>query len=227
MCNAVRDNPERVQFVGYDPHVVRYIAFCFSGFFAGIAGSLAAINFEIANSAYLGAVQSGTVLFAAYIGGVGFFIGPIVGAIFVTILSLGLSDLTTVWQLYFGLFFIAIVMFAPGGITGLLMMHRPLIRGGTLGKVLPAYLVAFVPTLALVVGLMLGIESIVHYTVNVGEDPNIKAFGIPFNAASPLTWLTSVVLIVGGFFIARITWKRVALAWDEALTTARAKGMAA
>jgi ABC-type branched-subunit amino acid transport system permease subunit len=37
MCNAVRDNPERVQFVGYDPHVVRYIAFCFSGFFAGIA----------------------------------------------------------------------------------------------------------------------------------------------------------------------------------------------
>ncbi len=62
MCNAVRDNPERVQFVGYNPHVVRYLAFCFSGFFAGIAGALAAINFEIANSAYLGAEQSGTVL---------------------------------------------------------------------------------------------------------------------------------------------------------------------
>ena len=111
MCNAVRDNPERVQFVGYDPHVVRYIAFCFSGFFAGIAGALAAINFEIANSAYLGAVQSGTVLFATYIGGVGFFIGPIVGAIFVTFLSLGLSDVTPVWQLYFGLIFIAVVMY--------------------------------------------------------------------------------------------------------------------
>src|SRR5665213_580006 len=83
MCNAVRDNPERVQFVGYDPHVVRYLAFCFAGFFAGIAGALAAINFEIANSADVGAVQSGTVLFATYIGGVGFFIGPIVGAIFV------------------------------------------------------------------------------------------------------------------------------------------------
>ena len=91
MCNAVRDNPERVQFVGYDPHVVRYIAFCFAGFFAGIAGGLAAINFEIANSAYLGAVQSGTVLFSTYIGGVGYFIGPIVGAIFVTILSLTVS----------------------------------------------------------------------------------------------------------------------------------------
>ena len=69
-----------------------------------------------------------TVLFATYIGGIGFFIGPIVGAIFVTFLSLGLSDLTQVWQLYFGLFFIAVVMFAPGGITGLLMKHRPLLR---------------------------------------------------------------------------------------------------
>ncbi|UGV25876.1 branched-chain amino acid ABC transporter permease [Rhodopseudomonas boonkerdii] len=224
MCNAVRDNPERVQFVGYDPHVVRYIAFCFAGFFAGIAGALAAINFEIANSAYLGAVQSGTVLFAAYIGGVGFFIGPIVGAIFVTLLSLGLSDLTTVWQLYFGLLFIAIVMYAPGGITGLLMMHRPLIRGSTLVQVLPTYLVAAAPTLAMLIGLMLGIESIVHYTMNPMEDPNIKAFGIPFNAASPLTWIISVVLTVGGFVIARITWKRVAQAWDEALTAARAKG---
>src|SRR5713101_76334 len=146
MCNAVRDNSERVQFVGYDPHVVRYLAFCFSGFFAGIAGALAAINFEIANSAYLGAVQSGTVLFAAYIGGIGFFIGPIVGAIFVTYLSLVLSDLTSVWQLYFGLIFIAVVVFAPGGIAGLLMQHRPVVQAGMLLSVLKAYLVALVPT---------------------------------------------------------------------------------
>ena len=166
MCNAVRDNPERVQFVGYDPHVIRYLAFCFAGLFAGIAGALAAINFEIANSAYLGAAQSGTVLFSTYIGGVGYFIGPIVGAVFVTVLSLTLSDLTPVWQLYFGLFFIAVVTFAPGGITGLLMMHRPLLKSGTLGKVLPAYLIAFIPTLALVAGLVLAIETIVHHTVN-------------------------------------------------------------
>lgn len=227
MCNAVRDNPERVQFVGYNPHVIRYLAFCFAGFFAGIAGALAAINFEIANSAYLGAVQSGTVLFAAYIGGIGFFIGPIVGAIFVTFLSLGLSDVTSVWQLYFGLIFIAVVMFAPWGITGLLMMHRPLVRGGTLGRVLPSYAVALLPTLAMIIGLILAIESTVHHTVNPGEDPNIRAFGIPFNAASPVTWIVAVVLIVVGFVLARKSWRRVALAWDDALTAARAKGLAA
>jgi len=216
MCNAVRDNPERVQFVGYDPHMIRYIAFCFSGFFAGIAGSLAAINFEIANSAYLGAVQSGTVLFATYIGGVAFFIGPIVGAIFVTFLSLALSDVTSVWQLYFGLFFIAVVMFAPGGITGLLMMHRPLVRNGKLNKVLPWYAVALVPTLALVTGLMIIIECVVHYTTNPSDDPNIRAFGIPFDAASPLTWGVALALTVVGFFVARITWTWVAQAWDGA-----------
>ena len=224
MCNAVRDNPERVQFVGYNPHVVRYLAFCFAGFFAGIAGALAAINFEIANSAYLGALQSGSVLFSTYIGGVGYYIGPSVGAIFVTVLSLSLSDLTSVWQLYFGLFFIAVVMFAPGGITGLLMMHRPLGKGGTLGKVLPSYLIALIPTLALVAGLVLAIETIVHHTVNPGDDPNIKAFGMNFNASSPITWILALFLVVGGFFVARETWRRLARAWDDALTAAHERG---
>ena len=224
ICNAVRDNPERVQFVGYDPHVVRYLAFCFAGFFAGIAGALAAINFEIANSAYLGALQSGSVLFSTYIGGVGYFIGPIVGAIFVTVLSLSLSDLTSVWQLYFGLFFIAVVTFAPGGITGFLMMHRPLVKGSTLGKVLPSYLIALIPTLALVAGLVLAIETIVHHTVNPGDDPNIKAFGMNFNASSPITWILALFLVVGGFFVARETWRRLARAWDDALTAAHERG---
>ena len=227
MCNAVRDNPERVQFVGYDPHVVRYLAFCFSGFFAGIAGALAAINFEIANSAYLGAVQSGTVLFATYIGGVGFFIGPIVGAIFVTLLSLGLSDLTPVWQLYFGLIFIAVVVFAPGGITGLLMMHRPLLKAGTLRKVLPSYLIAFMPTLAMIAGLILAIETTVHYTVNPGDDSHIKAFGVNFDAASPYIWAMAAILMIGGFLVARKTWTWVGYAWDEATSMTREEGVAA
>jgi branched-chain amino acid transport system permease protein len=227
MCNAVRDNPERVQFVGYNPHVVRYLAFCFAGLFAGIAGALAAINFEIANSAYLGAEQSGTVLFATYIGGIGFFIGPIVGAIFVTVLSLGLSDLTQVWQLYFGLIFIAVVMFAPGGITGLLMMHRPLLKAGTLSHVLPSYLIALVPTVAMIAGFILSVETTVHYTVNPSDDPHIKAFGVSFDAASPIIWATAAVLLIGGFWVARKTWARIGQAWDDATGTARDKGIAA
>ena len=58
MCNAVRDNPERAQFVGYNPYVVRFIAFSLAGLFAGIAGGLAAINFELVNASVVGAGQS-------------------------------------------------------------------------------------------------------------------------------------------------------------------------
>lgn len=220
ICNAVRDNPERVQFIGYDPHVVRYIAFCFAGFFAGIAGGLAAINFEIANSAYLGAIQSGLVLFSTFIGGTAFFFGPILGAILVTYLQLGLTNLTTAWQLYFGIIFIGIVMYAPGGIAGLLMMHRPLIRAGTLWTVIPSYLVAIVPTVALACGVILTIETVARFA---GGDA-INLFGIAFNPTSPVTWIAAAILVVGGAFVARLTWRRIAEAWDRAATVARERG---
>jgi branched-chain amino acid transport system permease protein len=129
-----------------------------------------------------------------------------------------------VWQLYFGLFFIAVVMFAPGGITGFLMKHRPLVRAGTLVTVLRAYLVALVPTLTMIAGLILAIEIVVQHTVNAAEDPYTKAFGVHFNAASPLIWLLAVALIIGGFAVARRTWRWVGKAWDEALFAAREKG---
>ena len=227
ICNAVRDNPERVEFIGYSPHVVRYLAFCFAGFFAGIAGSLAAINFEIANSAYLGIVQSGVVLFATFIGGVAYFFGPILGAIFVTYLQLGLTDLTAVWQLYFGVIFIGIVMFAPGGIAGLIMMHRPLYRAGTLSMIMPAYLVALLPTLALACGVILLIETVSRYLVHAGDDTTLHLLGIPFDTSQPLTWAITTVLLIGGFYVARMTWRGIAAAWDRAATAARDKGYAA
>jgi branched-chain amino acid transport system permease protein len=224
ISNAVRDNPERVQFIGYDPHVVRYLAYGFSGFFAGVAGGLAAINFEIANSAYLGATQSGLVLFAAFMGGASYFFGPILGAIVVTYLQLGLTDVTTVWQLYFGIIFIGIVMFAPGGIAGLLMMHRPLIRAGTLTMVIPSYLVAIVPTLALALGVILAIETLARTMASQGDGNIIHLLGVPFNATAPTTWAVAAVLVVGGFLIARLSWRRVAEAWDRAATIARERG---
>ncbi|UGY19769.1 branched-chain amino acid ABC transporter permease [Bradyrhizobium septentrionale] len=220
ICNAVRDNPERVQFIGYDPHVVRYLAYMFAGFFAGIAGGLAAINFEIANSAYLGATQSGLVLFAAFIGGTAYFFGPILGAILVTYLQLGLTNVTSVWQLYFGIIFIVIVMFAPGGIAGILMKHRPLIRAGTLGTVIPSYLVAAIPTLALVLGIILSIETVARFA----SGDAINLLGIAFVPTAPTTWAAAAVLVVGGFLVARITWRRVAEAWDRAATVARDRG---
>jgi branched-chain amino acid transport system permease protein len=224
MCNAVRDNPERVQFVGYDPHIVRYIAFCFAGFFAGIAGALSAINFEIANSAYLGTQQSGVALFAAYIGGIGVFIGPALGAIFVTYLSLVLSDLTSVWQLYFGLIFIAVVAFAPGGIAGILLRHRPLLRAGRIGGVLSAYVVALVPTALLLAGLVLGIEIVQRHSINTTDDSVMHILGFDLDSSTPLSWTIAAVCIIAGIALCRFSWRGVARAWDDGMTVARSKG---
>src|ERR1700728_1914819 len=139
MCNAVRENPERVEFVGYSPRMVRLIAFSFAAFFAGIAGGLAAISFEIMNAQHLGAQQSSLVLLMTYIGGVGSFTGPIVGAVIITFLQIMLSDVTSAWQLYFGLMFIAVVLFAPQGVVGWTTLHLRALRGGAARRLAPAY----------------------------------------------------------------------------------------
>src|SRR6202021_949756 len=131
---------------------------CVSGFFAGVAGGLAAVHFEIANSAYFSAAQSGNVLLATFIGGSGYFFGPVIGAALVIFLQVMLSDITDIWQLYFGLLFIAMVMFAPQGIAGLLMMHRPLWGRRALLRVMAAYAFALAPALVMLTGLALAIE---------------------------------------------------------------------
>jgi branched-chain amino acid transport system permease protein len=226
MCNAVRDNPERAQFVGYNPQTVRFIAFCLSGLFAGIAGGLAAINFEIVNAGYVGAEQSGTVLLATFVGGVGNFIGPVLGAILVTYLQVMLSDVTEVWQLYFGLMFIGMVMFAPGGLAGLLMMHAPLWHARVVHRVLPAYLLALVPGLITLTGVSLVIEMSYRLLVKASSGTDMMFLTVPFDAAGPLPWVVAAVLLVGGFWAFRSTWPVVADAWNDALRQARAKARA-
>jgi branched-chain amino acid transport system permease protein len=216
MCNAVRDNAERTQFVGYNPQVVRFLAFCVSGFFAGVAGGLAAIHFEIANSAYFSATQSGNVLLATFIGGSGQFFGPVIGAALVSYLQVMLSDVTEIWQLYFGLLFIAMVMFAPQGIAGLLMMHRPLWGTRALRKVAAAYAIALPPALVMLAGVALIIEMTYRLAVKAAEGPAMTFFTIPLTADRPLAWLGAGILAVGGFALFRRTWPIIAAAWAAA-----------
>ena len=80
VLNAVRDNPERVEFLGFDPRVVRWIAFMVSSFFAGVAGALAALNFEIVTAEVFSAHRSGAYLLFTFLGGATFFFGPGHGA---------------------------------------------------------------------------------------------------------------------------------------------------
>ncbi len=227
MCNAVRDNPERVEFIGYSTQRVRFFAFAFSAMFAGVAGSLAAINFELMNVQSVGAATSGQVLLMTFVGGVGHFAGPIIGAMLITFLQISLSDITKAWLLYFGLMFIAVVMYAPGGIAGWIALHWPLVRNGRIVKLLPAYALAAIPMLGLVFGSILLIELAHHMLVQAqSEGPMTSVFGIAMNGASLWPWLAALILFLGGAFGLRAVWPRVSDAWGNALAAPNASKVA-
>ncbi|MFO1297845.1 MAG: branched-chain amino acid ABC transporter permease, partial [Rubrivivax sp.] len=203
-------------FVGYSTQMVRFIAFCASGFFAGIAGGLAAIHYEIVTSSMVGAVPSGFVLLMAYIGGVAFFIGPVIGAVLMTALQISLSDYTGAWLLYVGLMFVLVVMFVPWGLGGLLLMQRPLLVAGAWKRVLPVYALGAVPMALLGVGIVAAVETSHHLLVKATEGPAMRLFGIAYPADSVLAWVVIAAVLAAGLVALRWVAPRVSAAWHGA-----------
>jgi branched-chain amino acid transport system permease protein len=228
ICNAVRDNPERAEFVGYSAQMVRFLSFSAAGLFAGIAGGLTAINFELMNAINLSGAQSGVVLLMAFIGGIGQFFGPIIGAVVVTLLQSMLSDYTGAWQLYFGLLFILMVVFAPSGIAGLIMLHEPLWRRRSLHLMLPHYLVMAGPALLGLLGAVTLIETAHHQLVKaVTDGPAMKLFGIAYNSSNPLAWIAAIALMAAGLLLGRLYAPRFRDAFSDAAQGAAKAGGAA
>ena len=215
MANAVRDNPERAEFVGYSQRWVRFVSFCAAGFFAGVAGALFAINYEILTEQNLNLNMSFQVLLATYIGGVGFFLGPIFGAILFTLLQTVIGLQTDLWALYTGLVFILMVMFLPAGLTGLFAMHMIPIQLGRFGMLIKPYSKIFLPGLAFVIGIIALIELINHVRHH-GEEQFMTLFWVEFDTTSFLPWALFALMTFVGFYISRIFAKEVAEAWGEA-----------
>ena len=222
MCNAVRDNPERAAFIGYDPVRVRWIVFSVAATFAGPAGGLHALNYEIVAAEAVGAGRAGTVLLMAYIGGVHNFFGAVLGAITITWLQASLSDYTTAWQLYLGLFFIAIVLFAPGGLSGLLLMHRPILHTRAFPRLLGTYAIAALPALVAAIGAIMLLEINYRRATQPDAGARMRLFGIDMDTATPWPWLAALALLAAGVFFSRRAWPLVARAWQAANDEARA-----
>jgi branched-chain amino acid transport system permease protein len=215
MANAVRDNPERAPFVGYDTHRVRTIQYTLAAFFAGIAGGLFAVNYEIVTAETIGHIPSGNVLMMTYIGGVGHFFGPILGAVLVTFMQLSLANITHAWLLYFGLLFMGMVLWAPNGLAGLIMLHQPVWKAGLMKRLLPAYVLAALPALVIFLGAMLLIEINYHLSLSIDPTAPMKLFKISFSAQSPLPWGVAIGLIIIGFLFFRRAARRVNQSWQE------------
>jgi len=227
MCNAVRDNPERASFIGYSTQGVRFIVFSVAAMFAGLAGGLHAINYEIVGVDALGAARSGSVLLMVYIGGESYFLGAVLGAIVITWLQVSLSDYTNAWQLYLGLFFMAIVLYAPGGLTGLVMMHVPIARTRAFVALLRGYALALLPALVSMAGAAALLEINYRLSTQPEAGSSMKLFGVVVDTSTPWPWLVAALLAVVGFLLFRATWPMIAAArqraLDEALAARRAR----
>ena len=199
ILNAVRDNPERVEFIGYNTQRVRYFAFIIAGFFAGIGGALAAINFEIVTAAdSVSVVRSGSYLLFTFLGGATFFFGPIIGAVLLVLASVLLSELSKAWLLYLGLVFLFMVMYAPGGIASLIMMNLRLAKYGKLRGIISAYLALGGTALVAVLGAAAMIEMTYHLQLNEALGPQLEFLGATLNAKSVASWFGAGFVLVTG-----------------------------
>lgn len=215
ILNAVRDNPERVEFVGYNTQRVRYFAFIVAGFFAGIGGGLAAINFEIVNAAdSLSGIRSGGYLLFTFLGGAIFFFGPIIGAMLLVFASILLSELSKAWLLYLGLIFLFMVMYAPGGVASLIMMNVRVAAFGKLRTLWVSYLALAGTALAMVLGVAAIVEMIYHIQLNSALGPVVTFLGARLNTQSPDTWAGAIFLLVTGIGLFEVVRRSFKRQWD-------------
>jgi branched-chain amino acid transport system permease protein len=224
MANAVRDNPERAKFVGYNPTRVRWLMMSLASMFAGIAGGLAAINYEIVTAEALGLIASGNVVLMAFIGGIGHFWGPIIGAVLVTLLQSALSNYTQAWLLYFGLFFLVIIMFSPGGLANLVTLHKPVWQARLLPRLAPSYAVAAVTGAVMMLGFFALIELIYHYESKEAATKGFNYFGVGLDASTAGSWLGAIVLFAVGVAMFYGATRLVRRAWESLTLELQQKG---
>lgn len=217
MLNAVRDNPERVEFIGYNTQRVRWYAFILSGFFAGIGGALTAINFEIVNATdALSLVRSGSYLLFTFLGGVTVFYGPIIGAVLMVLASVLLSELTSAWLLYLGLVFLLMVMYAPGGVASLILANVHMARFGKLRRLWGLYGALLAAGAVALLGLSMLIEMVYHRQLNAAMGSQIKYLGMQLDTASALAWLGALAVALVGAGLLESARRRFTRTWGQA-----------
>lgn len=115
---AIRENPQRAAFIGLNVRMYQLAAFVIAGAFAGIAGGLRAPLEQMAFPSLLYWTQSADPVLMALAGGIGTFVGPIVGAAVFTFVNFAVTSYTDYPLLAFGLLVLLIVLFLPGGVAG-------------------------------------------------------------------------------------------------------------
>ncbi|MDD2691671.1 MAG: branched-chain amino acid ABC transporter permease [Simplicispira sp.] len=216
LLNAVRDNPERVEFIGYNPQRVRHLAFTMAGFFAGVGGALAAIHFEIVTGAdSFSMARSGSYLLFTFLGGAAFFAGPIIGAVLLVLATVLLSEWSQAWLLYLGLVFLGMVMYAPGGVASLVMALVRLARRGQLRALVPACLALAGAALLALLGAACMIEMVYHLQRNAALGPQLTFLGATLDASALVSWLGAAGVLLTGAGLFALCQRQWARQWSQ------------
>ena len=212
LLNAVRDNAERLSFLGYQPQRVRYLAFIIAGFFAGISGGMAVVHFEVVTTEVLGATRSGAYLLFTFLGGSGYFVGPILGAVGMVLSSVLLSEWTAAWQLYVGVLFLAMVMHAPCGLASLVAWHVRWIQQAGASRLWGWYLGCLVSAAVATLGAASAIELFYHHQLQSSVGQPLRWLGQLWATDQPWPWVLAALTLLTGL----AGWRWFKRQWDQA-----------
>src|SRR5574343_1223456 len=215
ILNAVRDNPERVEFIGYNTQRVRYMAFIISGLFAGIAGGMGSLLFEIVTAEVVGSHRSGGYLLFTFLGGATFFFGPVIGGVMMVLAWVLLSELTKAWLLYLGLVFLFMVMYAPGGVASLIMMNLRVAKYGKLGRLWPSYLGLGGTALVALLGAACMVEMTYHLQLNAALGSEMTFMGATINAKGLNSWFGAAFVMLTGLGMFELCRRQFRHQWGQ------------
>ena len=120
VLQAIRDNEVRASCVGYNTTRYKHTAIIISAFFCGVAGSLYAFLLYFAFPEIFFVLFSGDIVAMTIVGGMRNFFGPIIGGAFFVLFRDLLSSITKNWMVFFGMIFMAFILFSPNGIMGII-----------------------------------------------------------------------------------------------------------
>jgi len=129
---AIRENSDRIQFVGINVRRYRLISFVISGFFCGLAGAIFGPFLKSITPSIAFWTKSAEPVFMSLLGGTKIFLAPAAGSVIFMYLREIISGYTELWMIYLGAILIGFVLFLPGGIVGFLYEK---LRGRRLGGV--------------------------------------------------------------------------------------------
>jgi branched-chain amino acid transport system permease protein len=220
---ALRENEQRVRFLGFNAYQSRILVFSVSAMLSGLAGGLLAVTNESANYVLFEIGSSANVVLDTFIGGSGVFLGPALGAVLLTGFSYTVSDATSLVLLYEGVLFILVMIYAPQGLGGALVALKGPILSGRWPKLVAPFAVVLTAAAGATVAFVFTVELLDRFfsTEHFGRMHDqqmllpVEFANHQWHVLSPVTWGIPLLLAIASVGLFRIGIRRSKSTWSE------------